>query len=124
MPELRQTRDNRVRPACRQGSDHLHINRQRGLVYAEITRSGRVSRKPNSVVHQLCCRSCRSSGDGRQATPSPIAYKRIDKGVRQEHRQDQRAQTGTTTRCQEVIRHDAFQARSIKPSARPASSAG
>ncbi len=114
LSDVRQ-RDNRPDRRAAKALDHLHINRQRGLVYAGDHQRGvqeaeqRGTNRREAAGHQVT--------DGKGHTVADHAAKRTDKGVRQEHRQDQRADRHHHQI--EVIWHDAFQARLNKAQRQP-----
>ena len=99
--------DNRPDRRAAEALDHLHIDRQRGLVHA--------GDHQRSVQEAEQCGANRCEAAGHQVTDreghavANHAAKRTDKGMRQEHRQDQRADRDHHQI--EIVRHDALQTR-------------
>ena len=97
--------DNRPDRRAAEALDHLHINRQRGLVHAGDHQRG--------VQEAEQCGANRCEAAGHQVTDreghavANHAAKRTDKGMRQEDRQNQRAHRHHHQI--KVIRHDALQ---------------
>ena len=97
--------DNRPDRRAAEALDHLHINRQRGLVHAGDHQRGvqeakqRGANRGEAAGHQVTHREGHAVANH--------AAKRTDKGMRQEDRQNQRAHRHHHQI--KVIRHDAFQ---------------